>query len=76
MNAVANAMMAPNTLEGLLERGCLPKAVLLKKNVNLLLLYGRRRVGKTRLVQEFKKMERGLFLFLRLWLPLFLNVGI
>jgi hypothetical protein len=32
-------------------------------------------IWSTMLVQKFKKIERGLFLFLRLWLPLFLNVG-
>ena len=34
-----------------------------KKSAALVLLYGRRRVGKTRLVQEFLKDKRGLYFY-------------
>jgi len=34
-----------------------------KKSAALVLLYGRRRVGKTRLVQEFLRGKRGLYFY-------------
>jgi len=38
-------------------------ALLTKKKAALVLLYGRRRVGKTRLIQEFMKNKHGLYFY-------------
>jgi hypothetical protein len=39
------------------------KRLLTKKRADLVLLYGRRRVGKTRLIQEFMKDKHGLYFY-------------